>query len=131
MKNKAKIVATIGPASESKDVLREMILAGLNVARINCSHSQHEQIRSVVRDVRALNEELDKNVAVLVDLQGPKIRIGEMEPGVVLEPGASFTITCTEHVGSAKSAYISYSQFARDEMYSPTRVYSLTTESSS
>ena len=91
-----------------------MILAGLNVARINCSHSQHEQIRSVVRDVRALNEELDKNVAVLVDLQGPKIRIGEMEPGVVLEPGASFTITCTEHVGSAKSAYISYSQFARD-----------------
>jgi pyruvate kinase len=114
LKNKAKIVATIGPASEAKDVLRQMILSGLNVARINCSHSKHEQMRSIVRDIRDLNDELEKNVAVLVDLQGPKIRIGEMQPNVVLEPGAKFRITCNEHIGSKDSAYISYEQFARD-----------------
>ena len=114
MKNKAKIVATIGPASQSKDVLKEMILAGMNVARINCSHSKHEHMREIVRDIRELNAELEKNVAVLVDLQGPKIRIGQMEDGVVLEPGDTFTITSTDHVGTAKSAYISYEQFARD-----------------
>ena len=108
VKNKAKIVATIGPASQSKDVLREMILAGMNVARINCSHSKHEHMREIVRDIRDLNAELEKNVAVLVDLQGPKIRIGQMEDGVVLEPGDTFTITSTDHVGTAKSAYISY-----------------------
>ena len=79
LKNKAKIVATIGPSSAAKDVLRQMILAGLNVARINCSHSQHDEIRSIVGDIRSLNAELDKNVAVLVDLQGPKIRIGEIK----------------------------------------------------
>jgi len=91
-----------------------MILAGLNVARVNCSHSKHEEMREIVCDIRALNHELKKNVAILVDLQGPKIRIGEMQDGVVLAPGDTFAITSTEHLGTSESAYISYAQFARD-----------------
>lgn len=114
MKNKAKIVATIGPASDSKETLKELILAGLNVARINCSHSKHDEMRDIVKSIRELNVELGKNVAVLVDLQGPKIRLGQMADGVTVHAGDRFSLTNVEHIGTAQSGYISYECFARD-----------------
>jgi pyruvate kinase len=70
-----KIVATIGPASENKDVLRQMILAGMNVARLNFSHGDYPSHESVIKTVRELSEELDRPIAILADIQGPRIRL--------------------------------------------------------
>ena len=75
---KTKIVATLGPASSDKAVLREMFLAGLNVCRLNFSHGSYEDHSSVIKTIRELNEETGLNVAILADLQGPKIRTNEM-----------------------------------------------------
>ena len=77
--NNTKIVATIGPASHDKSILEEMIVAGLNVARINFSHSNHEQAKQIFDWIQELNNELDRNVAVLGDLQGPKLRLGDVK----------------------------------------------------
>jgi pyruvate kinase len=76
---RTKIVATIGPSSSSKEVLKEMILAGLNVCRLNFSHGAYEDHAEVIENIRSLNDELGLNVAILADLQGPKIRTGEMQ----------------------------------------------------
>ncbi len=70
--NRTKIVATVGPASNSKEMLRELMKAGVNVFRLNFSHGTHEGHREVVKFVRELNDELDMNVSLLQDLQGPK-----------------------------------------------------------
>jgi pyruvate kinase len=86
--NKTKIVATMGPSSSPREVLKEMFMAGLNVCRINFSHGSYDQHAEVIRTVRELNEELGANVAVLADLQGPKIRTGE----IYLEPLNGFQL---------------------------------------
>ena len=72
---RAKIVATVGPASQSKDVLKELVLAGVNVFRLNFSHGEHETHAGVVQRIREVNEELGTHVSILQDLQGPKIRV--------------------------------------------------------
>ena len=90
---RTKIVATIGPSSSDMMALKKMILAGMNVCRINFSHGSYEDHAKVVRNVRVLNEELNTNVALLADLQGPKIRTGVMpEGGVSLEVDAEVSI---------------------------------------
>ena len=77
--SKTKIIATIGPASAPKDVLRKMFINGVDVCRLNFSHSTYDSHVEAIKTIRELNRELDLNVAILADLQGPKIRIGEME----------------------------------------------------
>ncbi|TNF27195.1 MAG: pyruvate kinase, partial [Bacteroidetes bacterium] len=79
--NKTKIVATIGPASSSKEVLREMIHSGMNIARLNFSHGGHEDVLTIIQNIRELNDELGIHVGLLADLQGPKIRLGEVKDG--------------------------------------------------
>ena len=112
---KTKIVATIGPASASKEVLKEMIEAGVNVCRINCSHGTHEDLGEIIRNVRELNEEMDANIGILADLQGPKLRVGEVENnGVMLEEGAELIITTKKVLSTASRIYITYDQFPRD-----------------
>ncbi|MFM7682995.1 MAG: pyruvate kinase, partial [Bacteroidota bacterium] len=76
---KTKIVATLGPSSAKKEVLREMILSGLNVCRLNFSHGSYDDHAAAITLIRELNEELGQNVAILADLQGPKSRTNEME----------------------------------------------------
>ncbi len=90
--NKTKIVATMGPSSSPREVLKEMFIAGLNVCRVNFSHGSYDQHAEVIRTVRELNEELGANVAVLADLQGPKIRTGEMEVWALEAFGAAYTL---------------------------------------
>ena len=80
----AKIVATLGPSSADEDILREMIQAGMDVARLNFSHGTHEDHASKVKLLRKLSQELGKPVAILQDLQGPKLRIGTL-PGDFVE----------------------------------------------
>ncbi len=113
---KTKIVATMGPAStSSKEVLKEMILSGTNVCRLNFSHGTHQNHLDTINMVRELNDELGYNVALLADLQGPKIRIGEVENnGVELVNGHKLTITTEECVGTKDRLYITYQTFPKD-----------------
>jgi pyruvate kinase len=113
---KTKIVATIGPASASKEVLREMMLKGMNVARLNFSHGAYEDHEQVIKNVRALNEETGLNVALLADLQGPKIRTRKMENnGVELIEGSEIEITTEKDLlGTAKKFSINYVQLPQD-----------------
>ena len=112
--NKAKIVATLGPASSDYEVMKKMVAAGVNVFRVNFSHSDHDNARKVVEKVRKLNEELDTNIAVLGDLQGPKLRVGDVEEGAVLSPGDILKFTNKKVVGTDKQVYMTYKQFAAD-----------------
>ena len=95
---KTKIVATLGPASSDKEVLRQMFLAGLNVCRLNFSHGAYSDHAEVVKTIRELNEETGLNVAILADLQGPKIRTNEMENNGVELINGSEVLIVTEKV---------------------------------
>lgn len=112
---KTKIVATIGPASSSKEVLKQMILQGLDVARLNFSHGAYEDHQKVVETIREINRELGTNVSLLADLQGPKLRVGEMENGSVeLITGNRIIISTKKQIGTDKLIYTNYREFAQD-----------------
>ena len=81
---RAKIVCTIGPASRSPEALRALVAAGMNVARLNFSHGSHADHASVVADLRRIADEAKRPLAILQDLQGPKIRLGTLQGGAVL-----------------------------------------------
>lgn len=112
---KTKIVATLGPASSDKEVLRQMFLAGLNVCRLNFSHGAYEDHAKVVQTIRELNEETGLNVAILADLQGPKIRTNDMENnGVELITGKEVLIVTEKVLGTAEKFSINYAQLPAD-----------------
>jgi pyruvate kinase len=99
---KAKIVCTLGPATSSYEQIRTLIDAGMNVARMNLSHGTHDDHEKVYANIRRAADDLGRNVAVLVDLQGPKIRLGNFADGPhQLAVGDEFTIT-TEDVEGTK-----------------------------
>lgn len=112
---KTKIVATLGPASSSKEVLKRMFEEGLNVCRINFSHGAHEDHHKVIEIIRELNEETQLNVAILGDLQGPKIRTGMMKDnGVELVNGAQVKIVTHDELGTAEEFSINYTGLPKD-----------------
>lgn len=112
---KTKIVATLGPASSDKEVLRQMFLAGLNVCRLNFSHGAYEDHAKVVQTIRELNEETGLNVAILADLQGPKIRTNDMENnGVELITGKEVLIVTEKVLGTSEKFSINYAQLPAD-----------------
>ncbi|MEW6333131.1 MAG: pyruvate kinase [Thermodesulfobacteriota bacterium] len=108
-KQKTKIVATIGPASSSREVMENMIRAGMNVARINFSHGDLPGHKQVIDNLRAAASAVGQRIAILADLPGPKIRIGQLsvEP-VELLPGALFTLTTRTVDGDARRASVSF-----------------------
>ena len=112
--NNTKIVATMGPASWHKDVMKDMIKAGVNVFRVNFSHGDHETHRRTIRLVKELNEEFNCKTAVLADLQGPKLRIGDVEEGAVINEGDTLTFTTNKVNGTAELVYMNYQQFPQD-----------------
>ncbi len=115
LKNKTKIVATIGPASSGKDMLLKMIRNGMNVARINFSHGDHKSLKSVIGHIRDINKEFKTHVGILADLQGPKIRIGEVaEDGVELVDGKQIEIGVGDGLSDAKRININYAEFLQD-----------------
>src|SRR5436190_5305161 len=112
---KTKIVATIGPASSSKEVLREMMLSGMDVCRLNFSHGSYEFYASLIRTIRELNDELGLSTAILADLQGPKMRVGEMANGPIdLVEGSELVITTEPMKGRAGLVSTSYTRFPQD-----------------
>jgi pyruvate kinase len=110
---KTKIIATIGPASSSKEQLKELFEAGVNVCRLNFSHGSHADHLEVINRILELNDELRIHVALLADLQGPKLRIGEVENnGIDLVEGAEIKFVNTPCEGNLERVYMSYSKFA-------------------
>ena len=112
---KTKIVATLGPASESEEVLEQMILAGTNVFRINFSHADHSDVAKRIQIIRELSEKLNLHISILGDLQGPKLRLGVIEEGAFVNPGDLVDFnTSAPFQGNAKSAYMTYKRFPLD-----------------
>jgi len=112
---KTKIVATIGPASASREVLREMMNEGMDVCRLNFSHGDHPFYTELIRTIRELNEELGLTTAILADLQGPKMRVGEMESGPVeLAQGDELVITTEPVKGRKGLVSTTYQSFPQD-----------------
>lgn len=112
---KTKIVCTIGPASKDRDVLREMLLAGMNVARLNFSHGTHEEHRDTINRFRSVRDEMDLAAAVLLDTKGPEIRIKNFENGSeVLEDDQIFTITTRDVPGTKEIVSVNYKDFPKE-----------------
>ena len=112
---KTKIVATLGPASSSEEVIEKMIHAGVNVFRINFSHADHDDVAERINIIRSLSEKHKTYTAILADLQGPKLRVGVIEEGAIVEPGDTVEFITTEpFVGNAKQAYMTYQRFPKD-----------------
>jgi pyruvate kinase len=112
--NKTKIVATVGPTSNSKDMLRALIKEGVDVFRLNFSHGTHEDHLKVIHFVRELNAELGISISILQDLQGPKIRIQEMQPDVVIQRGQELIITTRQILGNNEIVSTSYTGLPQD-----------------
>lgn len=112
--NKTKIVATVGPSSNSKEMLRALIFEGVDVFRLNFSHGTHEDHQKVIDYVRELNNELGTAITLLQDLQGPKIRVQEVEPGVVLERNQTLIITTRQLLGNREIVSTSYTNLPND-----------------
>ncbi len=112
---RTKIVATLGPAISSKEIMKNMILEGVNVFRLNFSHADYQIVKDNVSQIRELSEELGVNIAILADLQGPKLRVGVMEKGVEINPGDEISF-CTgeEFVGNHERVYMNYDDFPND-----------------
>lgn len=108
---KTKIVCTIGPASESPEIIKQIILEGMNVARLNFSHGSHSEHKAKIDNIREISEEVGKPIAILQDLCGPKIRIGTIpKPGITLKTGDLFTLTTDILEGSVERVSISYKE---------------------
>ncbi len=112
---KTKIVATLGPSTSDRKVLKEMILSGANVFRINFSHADYEEVKKKVKLIRDLDESLGTSSAILADLQGPKLRVGMMKEEVVVNPGDQIDF-CTgkEFDGTKERVYMNYDEFPKD-----------------
>jgi pyruvate kinase len=112
---KTKIVATLGPACSTKEVLKNMIDAGVNVFRINFSHADYEDVSEKIDLIRGLNDEFGYTTAILADLQGPKLRVGVMKEDVVVNPGDLITFQTAEDIpGTASRVYMNYKEFPND-----------------
>ncbi len=113
--NKTKIIATIGPATADVPMLKKIIKAGVDVCRINFSHGKLETHLQVVKNIREANKALGTHVAILGDLQGPKLRIGEVEGNkMFLKKGSTITLTTLPTISKGKTIYVKYSTLARD-----------------
>jgi pyruvate kinase len=112
--NRTKIVATVGPASNNKEMLRALVKEGVDVFRLNFSHGTHADHEKVIHFVREINHEMGTSVALLQDLQGPKIRVNEVAPGTEIQAGQTIVITTRELVGNNEIVSTSYKELPRD-----------------
>ena len=112
--NKTKIVATIGPATSSEEMLQKIIHAGVDVCRLNFSHGSHEVHQEVIDRVRNINKTVGCNVALLQDLQGPKLRIGKVDGEIVLEEGKTIRVSIVEQLSTTDILFVSYPMLIQD-----------------
>src|SRR5437867_10234032 len=115
MMRKTKIIATLGPASDSPELLGKLIDAGLNVARLNMSHAPHPWVRRVVNDIRAAARGRGRAIGILMDTQGPAIRTGDLPVPLDLQPGQKFVLTVRgERSEEERSVDVNYENFVND-----------------
>ncbi len=114
-RKKTKIVATLGPATSTKAVLKGMLEEGVNVFRINFSHADYKDVKERIIMIRELNEEFGYNAAILGDLQGPKLRVGTMKGEVVVNEGDEIVFATGERFeGTKERVYMTYDRFPQD-----------------
>jgi len=113
-RKKTKIVATLGPACNTPEILEEMMTVGVNVFRVNFSHANYQNVAETIKLIRAINKKKGYNVAVLADLQGPKLRVGVMQDGIMLKKGDTFTFTTEKCEGTSVKAFMTYQNFPQD-----------------
>ncbi len=112
---KTKIVCTIGPASESEDMLEKLMKAGMNVARLNFSHGSHDEHAARIRSIRKVAKKLEKNIGILLDTKGPEIRTHNMKNGVItLEKGSHVTVSMHEVEGTPEKFSVTYEELIND-----------------
>jgi pyruvate kinase len=112
---RTKIVATVGPASSAYETMLELVRAGVNVFRLNFSHGTHEDKLQIIEQIRRMNREEPFNISILADLQGPKLRVGEIENNALdVAPGDVLTFTNDKCVGTMERIYVSYPNLAGD-----------------
>lgn len=112
---KTKIVGTIGPASESEEILTKLFESGLNVCRLNFSHGSHEEHKVRIDTIKRVRERLNLPIAILLDTKGPEVRLREFEEGIIfLSEGDPFTFTTREVMGNQTICSVSYPGLARD-----------------
>ena len=113
--NKTKIIATLGPSSSSKTMLSKLIVSGVDVFRVNFSHAEHKDVERIVSDIKALRIKHNKHVSILGDLQGPKIRLGNVVPETFLKKGDSILFS-TKKIknGNSDRVTINYTSFPKD-----------------
>ena len=115
IKSQTKIIATLGPATSSKMIISDLITAGVDVFRLNFSHSSKEEYLRLINLIKELNLELETNVAIMADLQGPKLRVGEIENNMIqLDEGDVITFVTEKCVGQKDHIYMSYQEFPKD-----------------
>ena len=95
MINKTKIIATIGPSTSSKEMLRKIIQRGVNVCRINFSHVSHSEAKEIIDNIKEVNKQIHAHTAILADLQGPKIRVGNFEKPIKIKKGSYISVSYT------------------------------------
>ena len=113
-RKRTKIVATLGPACDNKEIIENMMESGVNVFRVNFSHAEYPDVERRINIIREINARRDFHVAILADLQGPKLRVGMMKEGVKLNPGDIFTFTTEQCEGCDKKAFMTYQNFPMD-----------------
>ncbi len=113
--NRTKIIATIGPATSSYENLKEIVLEGVDVCRLNFSHGSYDDHQVVINNINQLNEDLGTHVCMLLDLQGPKLRVGEMENGKIeLKTGSTIEVTTEKCIGTAEKIYVNFENLPKD-----------------
>ena len=114
IKKKTKIIATIGPSCNSYNNLKRMILAGVNVCRLNFSHTNHEEASRIISIIRKINSEIGSQTAILGDLQGPKIRLGLVKKNTSLKSGEKIYLTNQKGESTSKKLCINYPSLMKD-----------------
>ena len=114
-RKKTKIVATLGPATSTKEILHKMIKAGVNVFRINFSHADYADVEERIKMIRTLSDKYNYHISILADLQGPKLRVGRMKEEAIVHPGDKIIFsTAEEFEGTKERVYMNYKQFPSD-----------------
>lgn len=113
--NRTKIIATIGPATSSYENLKAIVKEGVDVCRLNFSHGSYDDHKVVIDNIKALNAELGTHVCMLLDLQGPKLRVGEMENGKIqLIEGSIVEVTTDKCIGTSERIYVNFTSLPKD-----------------